>query len=108
MALSRKVSLASINATVVVTGPGRLCQVIVGNANAAVRYLKFYDKASSPTLASDTPFLVIPIPPANAAPPINCDIPFVQGLGFVMTTGGADTNTGAVAADEIFLTLTYL
>lgn len=38
--------------------------VVTSNINAAARYLKLYNKASAPTVGTDTPVLTIPLPPA--------------------------------------------
>lgn len=71
------------------------------NTNAAVIYLKLYDKASAPVVGTDIPFLTIPLVP-NAGFAINLPpIYFSAGIGFALTTGAADNDTGAVGAGDI-------
>ena len=106
--VSRLLSAATTNATVVKGGPGKLFGWYFYNANAAVRYLKLYNKATAPTVGTDTPVLTIPIPAGAAA---NVDlgpgIGFSRGIGLALTTGVADADTAAVAANEIVLNLLY-
>jgi hypothetical protein len=58
----RLISAASTNATSLKGSAGVLFAVYAVNLNAAIRYLKFYNKASAPTVGSDTPVLTLPIP----------------------------------------------
>jgi DNA-directed RNA polymerase subunit beta len=52
----------STNATNVKSSAGKLYQVSVYNNTASLKYLKIYNKASSPTVGSDTPIFTWPIP----------------------------------------------
>jgi len=106
-------SAASTNATSVKASAGTLGAIIVTNINAAVRYLKFYNKASSPTVGTDTPVLVFAIPGNTAGAGIAVPLPphgfsFTTGIAFALTTGAADSDTGAVAANEQIVNLGYL
>ena len=80
----------------------------VFNNAAAVRYLKLYNKATAPTVGTDTPVITIPLPPQAAA-----NVSFVQGIAFSLglgvgaTTGVADNNTGAPAANDVIINLFY-
>lgn len=87
-----------------------LYSVQAGNINAAVRYLKLYNKATAPTCGTDTPVATIPLPAAGV--PANPDIgsagwQFSLGLGYCIVTGAADSDTTAPAANEQFVTLGY-
>lgn len=102
-------SAASTNATSVsATANTLLYGYYISNTNAAVRYVKFYNKASAPTVGTDTPVLVLAIPGSGAA---NVSFPaginFTTGLAFATTTGAADSDTGAVAANEVIVNLVY-
>lgn len=100
-------SLASTNATVVKARSGYITSVSASNANAAVRYLKIYDKATAPTVGTDVPVLIYAIPAASS---INVDLEgqrFANGIGFATTTGVADSDTGAVAANEVKVSVNY-
>jgi hypothetical protein len=59
------VSAGSNNATVVKASAGLLYGWSVNNINAAVRYLKFYDKASAPAPATDAEALVVAVAAAS-------------------------------------------
>ena len=109
LTISRTLSAASTNATSVKASAGQLYGWYLYNANAAVRYLKFYNKASAPTVGSDTPVMTIPIPAGAAANvEFSQGIAFGTGLAFALTTGVADSDTAAVAANEIILNLLYV
>lgn len=103
------ISGASTNATSVKASAGLLVGWALGNNNASARYVKLYDKASSPTVGSDTPKITFRLPPeASANVPWTTPILFSTGIAFATTTGAADSDTGAVAANEITVNLFYL
>ncbi len=96
-------SAASVNATLVKSTPGNVHFVGGVNTNAAIRYLKLYNKASAPTIGTDTPLMTFALP---ATAPFNIPIAdigiyFPLGIGFGLTTGAPDADTGAVAAGDI-------
>jgi hypothetical protein len=94
-------SAASVNSTLVAAGSRDLFRVIGRNTNAAVRYLKLYNKATAPTVGTDTPLLTLALLPTSV---FNFEIGglyFGLGLGFGLTTGEADSDTGAVSAGDI-------
>lgn len=107
--VKRTLSAASTNATSVKASAGQVFGWYLFNANAATRYLKLYNKASAPTVGTDTPVLTIPIPAGAAA---NVEylggIAFATGIAFALTTGIADADTGAVAANDVVVNLFYV
>lgn len=98
---SRIVSAAaSTNATSAKASPGRVARVLGHNVAAAARYLKFYDKASAPTVGTDTPVLTIYLPASTSfSLPIEFD--FGTGIAYALTTGSADADTGALTAGDV-------
>ncbi len=99
------ISAATTNATNIKATAGKLTMLAVSSINAAVRYLKVYDKATAPTVGTDVPKHVFLIPGSTTGGGSNIDlghagIDFVNGIGIALTTGVADTDTGAVAANE--------
>jgi len=95
-------SAASTNATVTKASAGTVWSILASNINAATRYLKLYNKAAAPTVGTDIPVIVIPIP---AGQTVNFHggsngIRFATGIGWALTTGAADNDTGAVSASE--------
>lgn len=108
----RLISAASTNATSLKASAGTLYTLYAVNLNAAVRYVKFYNKASSPTVGTDTPVATFPIPASTTGAGFAIDLgpgfDFATGIAYATTTGAADADTGAVAANEIFLVGTYV
>jgi hypothetical protein len=106
---SLTISAASTNATSVKASAGTLYGVQVNNLNASVRYLKLYNKASAPTVGTDTPVKVIAIPAASSItvpiPPVG--VAFATGIAFALTTGIANSDTGAVSANEHAVNIDY-
>lgn len=104
-------SAASTNATSVKASAGQVYSIMATNQNAAVRYLKLYNKASAPTVGTDTPVQTYAIPGATAGAGFTLSIPvgmtFPLGIAFAITTGAADSDTGAVAANEVIVNLTW-
>lgn len=102
-------SLATINLLTVKSSSGVLWSIIASNTNAAVRYLKLYNKASAPVVATDIPAMVIALAPGV---PTNIQggatgIRFSTGIAAAITVNAADTDNTAVAAAEIKVATTY-
>jgi hypothetical protein len=99
---------ATTNATSVTEAATDVFSIWVYNANAALRYLKIYDKASAPTVGTDTPELVIPLKATDFTV-----VTFAKGfhlgtgLSYALTTGAATSDTAAVGTDITGLTITY-
>lgn len=107
---SRIASAANtVNATSAKTTNGFLYAVNGYNAAASIRYLKLYNKASAPTVGTDVPVLTFALP---ATAVFRYEIPngfvFTVGIGYGLTTGAADNDTGALtAADVLGLNVVY-
>lgn len=102
-------SAASTNATVAKASAGEVFMAVGYNANAAARYLKIYNKATAPTVGTDTPILTLPlVPQAGFAFDFPTGFALATGISYALTTGAADADTGAVsAADILGLNLVY-
>lgn len=111
LAMSATISAASTNATSVKASAGQVYGIEVFNTNAAARFLKLYNKASAPTVGTDTPVKVLTIPgnAAGAGMVISFDkgLAFGTGIAFALTTGVANSDTGAVAANELVVNIDY-
>jgi len=105
---SRTLSAASTNATNVKGSAGQLYILQATNTNASVRHLKLYNKATAPTVGTDTPFATFALP-QNVPVGFSNDqgVAFGTGIGFALTTGIADADTGAVAANDIVVNIGY-
>jgi hypothetical protein len=89
---------------------GQLYGYDLFNANAAIRYVKIYDKATAPTSA-DTPKMVIMVPGntagAGAVKDLSSGVAFASGIGIRITTGQPNADTGAVTAGDVVVNLQY-
>lgn len=94
---------ASDNATLVISSRAYVYRVIGYNANAAARYLKLYNKAVAPVVG-DTPELTIGLPPGSFN--LTIEHRFATGLGYRITTGALDNDTGVTGTD-ISLNILY-
>jgi hypothetical protein len=105
----RWISTADTNSANIKSSAGTLWSVQASNINAAIRYLKLYDKATAPTVGTDTPICVIPLPASGA--PVNIVFPqglnFTLGLGRGIVTGILDNSTAATAASEQVVSIQY-
>lgn len=103
-------SAATTNARTIKASAGTLYSIKANNTNAAARYLKLYNTATAPTVGTTVPVLTIPIPATGFA-----DVEFGAmghrfgtGISMALTTGMADSDTAAVAANEIKVVTSYI
>jgi hypothetical protein len=103
-------SAATTNATSVKASAGDLFKIAGNNTVASKRYLKLYNKASAPTVGSDTPVLTFVLP---LSAPFAIDLGatgqyFSTGIAYAITGAAADADTTALGAGDIeCLNLTY-
>ena len=98
---------ASDNATLVKSTSGTVKRIAGYNAKASAVYLKLYDKSSAPTSA-DTPRKTYYLP-ASTAFALDMDDFYGSGIGYRITTGSADNDTGVLVAGDILgLNIDYL
>lgn len=109
--IERLLSAASTNATSVKASAGQVYGMYCHNINASPRFLKLYNKASSPTVGTDTPVMTLPIPGnANGAGfvlPMDMGIAFGTGIALAVTGAVGDSDTTTVAANEVVVNLFY-
>jgi hypothetical protein len=106
---SKYVSAAGNNLTSVVAAATALASIAASNNSATqMVYLKLYNKASAPVLASDVPVDIIAIPPRGSIVVPYAIYPrFSTGLAFALVggdTGSADTDTTTVSANQVTVT----
>ncbi len=89
---------------------GQLYGYNLTNVSASIRYVKIYNKATGPTSA-DTPVLRLTLPGNASGAGCNTSfesgIAFSSGIGIRITTGQADSDTGAVTAGDVVVNLWY-
>lgn len=108
----KRISTGDTNAVSVTAEPTRLLFVDVSNVNAAVRYIKIYNKASVPTVGTDVPRLTIPVEGGTTGKSTfrfygDKGLDFSAGLGFCMTTEATDAGSTGVSADQHVIMLGY-
>lgn len=103
-------STADTNLVSVKASAGTIYAAQAFNSGATAAYLKLYNKASAPVLASDVPVIVLPIP-AGTDHMRNWSIPgdrFGTGIAMAITGLPADTDTTAVAAAQVKANISYI
>lgn len=104
------IAAATVNATLVKNTAGTLLGGYVHNRVTAERFVKFYDKATAP-VAGDTPIHRMAL--AAGVTLSVADLvgahggKFTAGLGYRTTTGLADSDNTAVAANDLVINLSY-
>lgn len=91
------------------TSAGQLFGWYLYNAHSAVLYVKLYNAtAANVTVGTTTPVMTIPVPPSSGA-----NVEFTNGIAFstaicaACTTGVADNDTGAPAANVLIANFLY-
>lgn len=99
---------ATTNAQTPKGSAGQLYGWSVFNAAASVKYLKFYNKATNPTVGTDTPLFVIPLEASKTTSfNITAGITFATGIAIAVTGALADNDTTALAANDVVVDLFY-
>jgi hypothetical protein len=100
--IAKVAAAASTNATLVKASAARVYGYQFTNLTAATKFVKFFNKATAPVPGTDVPIYIVAIPP-NAAISDTDIVPvaFSLGLGYTITNGVADTDTTAVAANDV-------
>lgn len=104
---------ASTNATSLKASAGKLMSLCVVNTNASLRFLKFYNKASAPTVGTDTPVMTYAVPASSSGAGFVAHLPvdgiaFSTGIAYATTTAGGDSDTGAITAGDLYINGSYI
>ena len=101
-------SAATINGALIITGTSNVSSFYATNEGATTAYIKLYNKATAPTVGTDIPEMIIPVPAAVSGVPgvANPNIGFhgyrfALGLGIAITGAAVHTDTTAVAAGQV-------
>lgn len=105
------ISANTTNATNVKASAGNIYGGAIANNGAANAYFKVYNKASAPTVGTDTPIATLLIPPSRtlylaSVWPLGCRLS--TGISYALTTGMAVADTAAVAAAQCSVHLNYV
>ena len=101
-------SAATTNGALIIAGTSGLQAFYATNTGASVAFVKLYNKATAPTVGTDVPEMIIPVPAAVSGVPGVAVLPvgysgfrFNLGLGIAITGGVADSDTTAVAVGQV-------
>lgn len=99
---SRINAAATTNATSLKASAGQIYTIDVFNAAAYNVFLKLYNKASAPTVGTDTPVMTIPIQAGGGfAKTWPMGLPFSTGIAYAITKLQADSDTTVVVAGDL-------
>lgn len=102
-------SAATTNATSTKTSQARLLGWSLTNTSAATKYVRFYNKASAPTVGTDSPLFIVAIPPTENVSHSNTQpITFAAGLAYAVTGAGTDLDATAVAVGDVIGSFYYV
>ena len=109
LSISRVLSAASTNATSVKASGGQVYSWSIYNTTASsLRYVKLYNKASAPTVGTDTPVITLLIPPSGGTNFSDDNgIAFGTGIALAITGAATDADTTAVGANDVLVNLFY-
>ena len=101
-------SAATTNGALILTGTSSVHSLWATNEGASPAYIKLYNKATAPTVGTDVPEMIIPVPAAvggvpGVANPNMGFIPFrfALGLGIAITRNAIFSDTTAIGAGEV-------
>src|SRR6516165_8566062 len=99
---TRVVAAATTNATSLKASAGNIAAIDLFNVAAYAVFLKLYNKASAPTVGTDTPVWTIPIPASGG---FSIDFSqgeyFSTGIAFAITKLQADSDTTVLVAGDV-------
>lgn len=105
---SKTIAAASTNATSIKASAGQLYGWQIVNNASSVRYVKFYNKASAPTVGTDVPVFTLGLAANTSANVLNSiGIAYSTGIAIAITAGIADNDTTAVSANDLVVNIFY-
>jgi hypothetical protein len=108
----KAISAATTNPTSVKASAGKLGGGTISNTSAAFKFFKIYNKASAPTVGTDTPVHTIGLPPSFTVYLRECLVDggsyLAAGIAYAVTGAAADSDTTAVAAGDVVVNLEYI
>jgi hypothetical protein len=106
---SRINAAATTNATLLKASAGQLYTLDFFNVAAYSVFLKLYNKASAPTVGTDTPVMTIPIQAGGGySKTWPMGLPFSTGIAYAITKLQADSDTTVVVAGDLTGNTTWI
>jgi hypothetical protein len=101
------VSAATTNATNIKASAGQVFGWYIYNSNAAARKVTFHNSASAPSAGASVYYSLV-IPPTSGANVFNeTGLAFSAGIGITTVTGLADSDSAAVALNDLIINIWY-
>lgn len=103
-------SAATTNATSVKASAGNVYSITASNTGAAAAFVKYYNKASAPTVGTDVPVITFTIPIGGHISESFTDfgMRFSTGIALAITNLAADADATAVAAAQVKVITAYI
>lgn len=106
--ISKIASTASTNATSVKTSPGRVLGWVLCNTSATIKFFRLYNKASAPTVGTDSPAVIIAIPALTTLiKTLEGGSGYNTGIAYAITGAVADLDTTVTAANDVIGAVYY-
>lgn len=102
------IAAATTNATSVKASAGVINTLTVSNSSAAAKYFKLYNRASAPTVGTDTPVMTLLIP-AGQTVSVDCGFGLrcSTGIAYALTGGIEVADATAVALNDLSVSMFY-
>jgi hypothetical protein len=95
-------STATTNATIAKASAGRVYKITGYNFGTTLRWLRFYNTASTPAPGTTAAFFAVPVPPgAFSYDAQDLGYYFSTGIGYAITANPADNDNVSITASEV-------
>lgn len=102
-------SAASTNATSVKAAPGSVAGYTLTNTTASFKYFRLFNKASAPTVGTDSPVLIVGLPAnSSVCHSFPAGMFLSTGIAFAITGAVADLDATVTAANDVVGALFYV
>lgn len=103
----RNISLLATGVSVKASA-GFVLHMDISNNAASARFVKLYNKATAPTVGTDTPVITLELPASSCIVfDYSAALQFSLGIGIGATTLVADNNSTAPSANDVVINLMY-
>jgi hypothetical protein len=101
------ISAATTNATSVKGAAGQVYTYHLYNTTSAAKFVRFFDKATAPTVGTDVPIIRFMVPALGGVVVHTNGQQFSTGIAFDITGALGDADATAVAVGDVFVNLGY-
>lgn len=110
LAASKVICAASTNATSVKASAGKIYRIDAFNSDTVGYWVKFYNKASAPTVGTDVPVATKYVPAGGGfVIESTTGIPYTTGIALAATLNATDADTTVVTtANKLVINLRYI